>query len=879
MTPHRPATLNHTAPPTFRVALAERSVLLEQLRRALDRKVLLLEAPAGYGKTWLLGRLYGMQRAAGARVAWLGIEQADAAQFLSALVASFARAGVDAGRLDTLAAQGFADIPVSAGVAAIAQTLSAVTEPTYIFVDDIHRTPAGVVKEVLAPLIVATPDAVHYACSGRDCSALPKAALRTRGDLVELDAEGLRFGAEEARALFPTLDPDRLGALVSRTEGWPVALQLARLWLESKPGRVEVLGAFSGRTGEVAEYLTEQVLSDLTPQLLTMLEDVSILEQLNPDLVAAVTGSGSAWRELSSERRLEHFLVPLDHERYWFRLHHLLLDFLRDRLRKRGDDLRPLHSRAAGWYERHGELQEAIRHASLAGEVERAAGMLERTGGWELVLFGGTVRMRALLRAFPDERVADFPRVQLYQAFLAAKDGELSRGLRLYDAVAAAHGNTTDRALARDLLVVGQLVGRYADRPVGKGDVELIYRQVEQLPPEDDAGRASLLNLACLVALGSGGMHATKAACQRALKEMRRVGSVLGANYCLLHLGLAQLHSSERREAEATWREASTMAEENFGADSGLKAVADVHLALALHAKGDIAGAAERIAASLAQVESADGWLDLYAEGYEVAIANAAARGAVQHSHDYVERMKRVATARGLDRLAALATIFDARLRGDGACVPWTAGEWRSSPFLWRQHHAAGVAKVQGLLALGGRSEECLPVIDDLVAAATEMGRLRDLRIAQVLACAVRYGREPTEQVLRDLADSLESALREDDTQFLVDLGPVMLPLLQAAWSWSREHWGSARGRQMLGAVVTSLARAADRQEAPAVLSARELEVLVELAGGAPNKVIARNLQMNENTVKYHLKNIFQKLQVRHRAEALQAARSRGLLR
>ena len=147
--------------------------------------------------------------------------------------------------------------------------------------------------------------------------------------------------------------------------------------------------------------------------------------------------------------------------------------------------------------------------------------------------------------------------------------------------------------------------------------------------------------------------------------------------------------------------------------------------------------------------------------------------------------------------------------------------------------------------------------------------------------CAPRRSSRPGDEpaALDLLVTTLEAAAREDDTQFLVDLGPAVLPLLQRAWAWSREYWPGAHGRQVLANAVTTLVRASEAQDSPGVLSARELEVLVELASGAPNKVIARNLQMTENTVKFHLKNVFLKLQVRHRSEALQAARARGLLR
>jgi LuxR family maltose regulon positive regulatory protein len=852
--------------------------LFQRLRDAAERRLIVVEAPAGYGKTWLLGRWYNELRASGARVAWLGLEHADANHFLALLVAALARAGVDVGRLENLADQGFADVLPAAAVTAIASALDAASVPVVVLADDLHRLPRDVVHGAFANLIAEAPSNVRFVCSGRDCSALPRAALRTRGELFEIDNELLRFDAAEAGELFPAFDRVQLESLLARTEGWPVALQLARLWLEAKPGRSSLLDGFSGRTSEVAEYLTEQVLADLPREVQSTLEEVATVDQLNPDLVATITGNDQAWRRLLGERRLEHFLVPLDEERYWFRLHHLLLDFLRARRRERATDARALHARAADWYERQGELREAVTHAVLAEDVSRAAEMVQRTGGWELVLFGGTVRMRALLNALPAARLGEFPRVQLSQAFLAAKEGDLERGLRLYDSVAAKHVDTADPALRRDLLVVGYLIGRYVDRIVERGDVEALYRRVESLPATDDAARATLLNAACLMALGTGDMPAALDACQRATKEMRRIGSVLGLNYCLLHLGLTLLHLGERREAEATLREAAALAEENFGADSGLKATAEVHLALALHARGEVADAAERLATWLIHVETADGWLDLYAEGFQVAIANAQARGDAAGAHELVRRMAGVARARGLARLDRLAVIQKQRLAGAPQRSEWHAGSWRETPFAWREHHEAGVSL--GLAALAAhRASEAVPVLDDLEAAAAAGGRRRDSRVLRALRAAVTLELEGETAAVEPFVRGLDDALREDDVQHLVDLGPALLPLLQKAWSWSREHWPSARGRQVLATAATALARTAAPGDAQIVLSARELEVLVELATGAPNKLIARRLQMNENTVKYHLKNIFAKLHVRHRTEALSAARARGLLR
>lgn len=888
-------TFQHcTAPPTFRVALADRPRLIEALRAARERRVTLVDAPAGYGKTWLLGRWYAELRSAGLRVAWLGVDQADTPQFLTLMVAALARAGIDTGRLESLAAQGFGDVPVAAVVGSVVAVLTAAEMPVVVFVDDLRQLSREALADVLVRLIAQAPPETRFVCSGRDCRLLPRASLRARGELFEIGADQLRLDIAEARALLPQLDAAQLERLLLRTEGWPVAVQLARLWLEANPQRSALLDTFSGRTAEVAEYLTEQVLADLPPDLQQILAAAAILDALNPELIAAVTGEPGAWHRLIGEGRLEHFLVPLDEERYWSRLHHLLLDYLRARHSGRGADLRPLHARAMSWFERHGDLYAAVRHAVLADDLPYAAELVQRTGGWEMVVFGGTVRMRALFELMPAARLDGFPRIQLYNAFLAAKDGDLARGLRLFEAVRAAHQYTTDPALARDLLVVDLLVGGYADRPVMAGDLADLYRKFDSLPPADEAARAALLNAAVLMALNTGDMQAAQGAGLRAVREMRRIGSVLGLNYCLLHLGMAQLQLGERREAEATWREAAELAEENFGADSGLKAIAEVYLALALHARGDMAGAGERFDRYLGQVETGDGWVDLYAGAYEAAVANALARGRPKTASELAERMAHTATARGLARLERLALACAARLRlvagapptvpgdpADGATdvAAWRAGQWRVVPSSWREQQAAGLVLVLGALA-AQRPADALLVLDDLEAAAQTQSRFRDQRSLDALrsAALLALAGEEEEAPVADFVASLDPAVREDDTQYLVDLGPVLLPLLRRAWSWSRAQSSSSRIRYVLTTAVTTLVRAAERRDTARDLSAQELEVLVELASGAPNKLIARHLQMTENTVKFHLKNVVHKLGVRHRVEALGAARARGLL-
>src|SRR5581483_2345139 len=240
-------------PPVFRIALTERARLLELLRSSADLRLTLVDAPAGYGKTWLLASRYAELRASGARVVWLGANDSNTPELLTLLVHAFARAGLEVGHLETLADSGFSEVPVASAVRALVSMLAIAGVPVTIIIDDLHRLDRAAVRDVLAKLISDAPRDAHFLCGGADCSALPRGSLRVRGELREIGVDELRFTDDEAATLLTALNDSQRARLLARTEGWPVALQLARLWIAERPERSELVDAFSGRTSEVAE--------------------------------------------------------------------------------------------------------------------------------------------------------------------------------------------------------------------------------------------------------------------------------------------------------------------------------------------------------------------------------------------------------------------------------------------------------------------------------------------------------------------------------------------------------------------------------------------------------------------------------------------------
>jgi LuxR family transcriptional regulator, maltose regulon positive regulatory protein len=882
------------SPPTYRVALLPTPALARLQNEGAAYKVVLLTAPAGYGKTALLAQWRDALHAAGTRSSWMSItgDQQEAAQFLTYLVTSLIEAGIELGPLEKQAQQWFADVPIASAVAALTAQLARSKRPVVLLIDDVHQLPRATVEQVLGPLLQPGLPHVHLALSGRSRPTLPVAGLRSRGELLEFEIDSLRFGAAEIDAMFPDLTPAQRELLNTRTQGWPVALQLARLWITAQPDRAALIAGFSGRTFEVAEYLTEQVLSDLPPSVRRTLESTAPLDQLCAGLVEAVTESSEAWQSLITLPSVASLIVPLDTEREWYRLHPLLADHLKDQLRQHNSIIaHTCNTRASLWFEARDDILRAVRHAAAAGDIDRAARLIERTGGWELILFGGAGLMRALLAEVPPNKLKAYPRVELFRAFLDAKEGAVIDARKRYEEARS----TADRAgptsmstpLGRDLHIVGHLLARYEDRPVEDGALKALYFEIDALDPQDAIGRATLLNTSCLIAFALGNIPDAHTACERAVREMRSLGSVLGLNYCALHLGLALFHRGNRREAEAAFREALDLAEENFGVDSGLRAVSDIHLAVALQASGDNAGASELIARSLEHIEAYDGWVDIYADGYRAAINAALSSGDVHQADSLLKRAAATASRRRLLRLHGLirahgvrVQLRAGRIKEARTAVDWRSGAWRDASTHWREHHAMGIAAAELELIVGDPAA-ALAILDDLAASAATGGRVRDARTVAFLISVARFSSGESGEAASALVQLLESALREDDTEFLVESGPLAAPLLRHTRQWTREQGTSPLVRQALNASLACLAAlmpTSNGVRAP-LLSGRELEVLAEVGRNSSNKVIARALQMTENTVKFHLKNIFQKLGIRHRAEAVAAAREQGLLR
>src|SRR5215470_951569 len=417
--------------PRLQQGFVARLRLVEALDEGLSRRLILVCAPAGFGKTALLADW--AQR--GSRpVAWLSLDAGDndPARFWRHAVAALDRVRPGIGERAGPLLGPPAPLSFEGLVTALINQLAAQPgeDKLLLVLDDYHLIDTQQVQDSLAFLLEHLPSSMHLVLASRPDPPLPLARLRARGQLAELRAAELRFTADEAAALLREavggdLPGTIVGALAARTEGWAAGLQLAALSLRGQQDKAGLVAAFSGSHRYVLDYLADEVLERQDEQLRGFLLETSVLDRLSSALCDAVTGRTGSQAMLERVERAGLFMVPLDVVRGWWRYHHLFADLLGARLRREQPGrVEALHRAAAAWCEEHDLADDAVRHALAAGDPAWAARLIERYFD-AVFLPGERATVQRWQAALPGELVRSRPRLGLAQMWMAVLSGHI----------------------------------------------------------------------------------------------------------------------------------------------------------------------------------------------------------------------------------------------------------------------------------------------------------------------------------------------------------------------------------------------------------------------------------------------------------------------
>jgi LuxR family maltose regulon positive regulatory protein len=867
--------------------LIDRGDLVAALDHAAARKVTVISAPAGSGKTSLL-RVWADRPGQPRRLAVLQVQrdQHDAQQFWLALLDAVRHStGADSGAEPPAATPDF-NAPAMADrvLSELADARSSVT----LVIDDLHELTSPDALAQLTRLLANLPPQVHAILTTRHDVRLGLHQLRLAGELAEIRAADLRFSERETRELLDAsgimLSEAGVALLYQRTEGWAAGLRLAAISLAGHPEPERFVTEFSGSERTVAEYLLAEMLDRQPPDVQDLLLRTSLLDRVNGELADLLTGRPGAERILLDLEDANAFVESLDPERAWFRYHHLFADFLRLELRRTlPEEVPELHRRAAEWSIRHGQVVDAIRHTQAAGDWADAVRLLA-DHSFSLTLDGQAQTMQALLRAFPPG--ADHPELALVRAMGDLAQGRLDQAAA-YLAVAEAHAETTTPDRRRRLRVAvaslqlalarrrGHLAGvieqaRFLASPVtGQSD--------EDIALGSDLRAVALMNLGTAEAWTLGLPDAPDA--ERHLREGADLARQIGRPYlevgCLAQLGFASLVLHSFATTQRRCREAIALAERHGWGAEPVIAPALIMLAGTLVWTGEF-DAGERWLQRTRQALQTDTGPDITLLLHQTAGILHAGRG---RHHEALEEFgaaeylgSQLADSQALaSRVTRWLLATQARLGMTGEARAFIAAldDERASSGEIRN------ARAVICLAEGNPAAALAAVADVLDGTAPVTG---DVTVMEAHLLAGLAHRELGDQRAASQAAERALALAESDRLILPFAMTGSAGLLEALPRHQTSH--AALLADILDVLHGSSPAAKEQFSSPPAeeLSPGELRVLRYLPTNLSRPEIAGELSVSPNTVSAHIRSIYAKLQVRDRSSAVLRARELRLL-
>ncbi len=900
--------------------VVRRPRLVARLNEDPERKLTLISAAAGFGKTTLVSEwVAGCDRP----VAWLSLDNGhnDRSQFLTYLVAALKTISKELGnRVSALLLS-----PEPPDIETILTTLLneiAVFSDNFILVlDDYHVIDSKPVDDALAFLLANLPPKMHLVIATREDPPLPLARMRARGQMTELRARDLRFTPSESaaflnKAMDLNLKEQVITALETRTEGWVAGLQLAAISMQGHEDPTDFIKSFTGSHSFVLDYLVEEVLGQQPEHVQTFLLRTSILNRMCGPLCDAVLDAplGSGQETLQYLEQANLFIVPLDNERRWYRYHHLFGELLRQRAQQAtnsiaGDkvgNVAQSHLRASRWFEENGLAEDAIHHAFRAEDYERAADLIEP----EWPILDGRFQSGIWLewaKALPDELIRARPVLSADYGWALLDKGEVEASeSRFNDAeewleLVAEKGEhqigmvVVDKAQFRSLPSTIAIARAYVAQALGNvsGTVRHAQQALKVIPEEDHLSRGQVASLLGIAYWAKGDLEAAFDSATDGTNSMRKAGyAVFATSSAILQ---AYILECQGRLFDAKHIYEETLKQGMEQGETALGIVGSLHLDLVKvhHEQGNLEAAEQHLQKSRELSEQA-AFPDWAYRWCRVQARIKEARGDLKGALEQLEKAEGKFFRGPLPDFCPVAAqrvrvwLKQGRLTD---ALKWVQTRNLSVTddlcFLSEFEHitlARVLISAHGNKPADSPFQDAVKFLGKLLTAAEDGGRTGSAIEILVLRSLTHQVKGDTSLALETLELALVPAAREGYVRIFLDEGNPMAALLsEAAAQGIVPDYTST----LLDAFETdkplSEHKPVQPQSTPSKplvepLSRRELEVLQLLAGGLSNREIGERLYVSVSTVKGHNSRIFGKLGVKRRTEAIARARELGLL-
>jgi LuxR family maltose regulon positive regulatory protein len=892
------------SPTRQRVDLLDRPLLTQMLHQSLPGKLSLVHAPAGYGKTTLLSAWRRALLDEGHKVCWLSLDgqDNDPMQLLSYIAFAIHEGGLQFNASEGGVSFQIGDLSEREVLSLIIHSIAEAHERVVLILDEFETLGVEVVERVIHPILEYAPNNLHVSIATRIDSALRIARLEARGQAVRIDAHRLAFTVTDLKAILSDqCDAATMLRLFNLTQGWPVAIRMIRSACDIEATVAHMLNDAAFVASRLASYLADEVLRGIDQNSQKFLMDISLLDQVDCELADHLRERSDSHTLFQSLSLLDAFVQPVDSVRPTFRLHPLFREHLYAKIGMTAPArLKALQLRAADWFSNTGDVVEAVRRCVLAAEPAHAIALIAKAGGVMIYFKEGVSRLKVIMRLLPETSGSEDQHIVLIRCLLNLKIGRVATARQIMDSLSARgnwagadEGKSSSSGMPA-ALVIDMVVSIVEGKTIPRAAREQTEANLSVLSAGEPGKKGLLLTVLFHGALQRGEFREAQRFAELAVPAFESAGAIYGFAYNHLHLGCVHFAQGDSQEAERQYRIGQNLGKKYFGDDHGLRLVANILIMELKYERGEAQGMALAARALPQLLEHHEVWFEIVAAGYTtfmgcafdeqgIEAALAIIDGGVNHARrNELRAQEDFLTLLRVELYLRAGRIADARMLVNTAGFDCEQRLSSRQEFGWRQRDA-NIQVLARLLIAEGDARQALALLERHSANADVERHVKSC-IRHLLLLVIAYRQlGDLAPMTRCLAAALTLSAHTGGVRAFLNEREQIEPAIRSYLSLQDEPGANQEAVQQ-ARLILSRFFSAPVQSAPAqtaagsMLSRTENRVLHELGSGFSNKLIARKIGVSESTVRFHLRNIFQKLKVRSRLEAVTMARQQNLL-
>ncbi|MFT6989543.1 MAG: LuxR family maltose regulon positive regulatory protein [Paraglaciecola sp.] len=871
--------------PEQRVKLANREHLLNQLTTNQYAALTTVVSPAGFGKSTLMAQyLKKLNQEKGNKTVWIALDASDneANQFFSLFCHALVYVNVADKSLIARANNSSAKADLVSFSQEIINIIQKSNHQVFMLFDDFHFISEPKILAFIDRLLHYCPKQLHLIITSRVQPALKLSPLYAQGLLFSLSYEELKFSLDESNSLLSEfVNENQLELLYRQTEGWPVALQLLRLWYQQNPNK-DPTSVLTNNIDTLTSYMKDQVFDKFSQPTQNFLLKTSFLDRFDIELANYVCEIDNGAEIISGINEHQSLIISLDEDNTSFRYHHLFSDFLQQTfVMKVGESqCNELRSKAALWFADKNHLSEAVSQCVRSKNITLATQLIAKAGGWEMIMSKGIGYVESLLSHFSKKDITQSPTLGLLQCYFHIKLGQVVLAEEQYQIAELIHqdlieSGTGSDTSQRDFLVVKFLVKTYLDQISETNDLQDVNDTIDFFELNDHLARGTLLALVALIYNQTAQFERAEQTAIDCRREMQLANCWVGVNYITLHHGQSLAYRGHLESALALFENASQLAKEHLGMDSGLQSMVMCLSAEIYYQMGKLDKAKELLEQGITALELRDCWYDIYAVTFKLAINLALGDNDKSACDDYLFRGQKIVLERKLWRLEMLLDVLEQKVAlhfNDNDLFDQLNNKiirekyWLEELYLWKAKEEYHVTQAIYFLQKNASSKAIFHT-DKLLKICTKSKQITYISKAKIIQSLAYSSTDNNNKAFKILHEVFLDCVKYKIKQVFYEVPASIESLLL---KFKKQNTGLLKKLEsdFINEVLHGFKNNNESDLTKLGLSHREQQLIPLLIQGLSNKQMSVTLGISDNTVKFHLKNLFAKINVHNRNEA-----------